>query len=401
VFKNSIYQVLGNVISAVINLLIIVITARILGAEGRGKITYLITCIGLLQIFTAIIGNSVMVYMLTKYQQKEVLLVSFIWTLIIVIISIPIVVFTTNLSIINIIYFAVLGIVLTSFNNLTTLYSFQLKFRWLTILKIIQPVFLIGLIFSFSFFEQLNLNIYWLLFIISYAPHVIILLFETFKRKQIISEINSKTLVFDFLKLGGLNQINNLMQFVSYRFAVLLIMKLLSVKDVGVFGLWLTVTDAIWLIPKGLANVNMAYATKVDYQLQHIFRYTLISILLSASLITGILVIPNSFYMWILGKDFEQLKELIFMSSPLIVLFTINLIIANYFSAKGLIKYNTLSSGLGFLMIISFSYYLIKRNGLQGAVLANCLSYSISIITTLFLFFRKRKQFNLDSAPIN
>nr|MBC7611568.1 hypothetical protein [Pseudopedobacter sp.] len=390
-FKNSIYQVLGNVVSAGINLLIIAITARVLGAEGRGEITYLLTCIGLLQIFTAIVGNSVMVFMLTKYRQKEVLLVSFIWTLSIVAISILFVGFTTNLSIINIIYFAVLGFVLTSFNNLTTLYSYQLKFRRLTILKVIQPVFLIGLIFSFSFFKPLNLNIYWLLFIISYVPHFIILLFETFERKQLVSKSSINTVAFDFLKLGGLNQINNLMQFASYRFAVLLIMKLLSIKDVGVFGLWLTVTDAIWLIPKGLANVNMAYATKVNYQRKHIFRYTIISMFLSASLIITILVIPNSIYVWVLGKDFVELKQLIIFSSPVIVLFTINLIIAYYFSAKGLIKYNTLSSGLGFLVIISFSYYLIKQNGLQGAVLANCLSYSISIITTLFLFFRKGK----------
>src|SRR6476659_460865 len=103
------------------NLLIIIFTARILGAEVRGEITYLITCICLLQVFTAIVGNSVMVFMLTKYQQKEVLISSFFWTLFIAVIALPLVFIITKLTITNILYFVLLGIIQTGFNNLTAL----------------------------------------------------------------------------------------------------------------------------------------------------------------------------------------------------------------------------------------------------------------------------------------
>lgn len=383
------------------NLLIIIFTARILGAEGRGEITYLITCIGLLQVFTAIVGNSVMVFMLTKYQQKEILISSFLWTLFIAVIALPFVFFITKLSITNLLYFVLLGIIQTGFNNLTALYSYQLKFRLLTILKIIQPLILLILIFAMSTFEILNTNIYWQLLIISFLPHFGFLLFETFRKNQKITFHSLMVITKHFLKLGGLNQLNNLMQFASYRFAVLIIMRMLSVKDVGIFGLWLTVTDSIWLIPVGLANVNMAYATKSNYSVKSILKYILASLAVSLSLIITILLIPNDFFVWLLGKDFTALKSLILISSPVICLFTINIIIANFFSAKGLIKYNTISSGLGFISITSITALLTAQFGLKGAVMSNCISYFISIVVTLILFYRNSSQFNSNSIPIN
>lgn len=383
------------------NLLIIIFTARVLGAEGRGEITYLITCIGLLQVFTGIVGNSVMVFMLTKYQQKEVLIASFFWTLLIVIIAVPLVFVITKLTITNILYFVLLGIIQTGFNNITALYSYQLKFRLLMILKIIQPLILIALIFTISSFKKLNINIYWQLLIISYLPHFGFLLFETFKKSQKVSFNSLKIITQHFLKLGGLNQLNYLMQFASYRFAVLVIMRMLSVKEVGVFGLWLTVTDSIWLIPIGLANVNMAYATKSDYGIKNILQYILIAIAISTGLIITVLLIPNDFFVWLLGKDFTELKSLILISSPVIILFTINIIIAYFFSAKGLIKYNTISSGLGFIAIISLTSLITAHFGLKGAVMSNCISYFISIVTTLILFYRNSNQFNSNSIPIN
>lgn len=399
--KNSIFQVFGNVVSAGLNLLIIIFTARTLGASGRGEITYLLICLGLLQIFTSIVGNSVMIFMLTKHQRQDVLLGSFIWTGLVVILSFPLVYFLSDLNLEKILYFLILGVLQTSFNNLITFYSAQFKFKTLVLVRLFQPIVFFALILINYYTNKLTVNLYWTLLIISYLPHFILLLIETFKRFFLVSCMSLRSTILDFLKLGGLGQFTNLMQFSSYRFAVLIIAKTLGMKDVGIFGLWLSVTDAIWLIPGGLATVNMSYAAKDNYKLKNIYKYILTSIAISSMLIVVVLIIPNNLYILLLGKDFTQLKSLIIYSSPIVILFTINIIVAYYFSAKGLIKYNTLSSGLGCLSILIITVFLTNKFELMGAVLANCLSYAITLIVTIFLFFRHKKQFNSNSIPIN
>ncbi len=390
--KNSIFQVIGNVLSVFLNLLIIVFTARTLGAAGRGEITYLIICVGILQIFTSVVGNSVMIFMLTKHNRQNVLLASLIWTVLTVICAVPFLYYFSSFSPFSIVVFLLLGLLQTSFTNLITFYSSVLKFKSITFLKAVQPTLFLCLFFIFYLNQNINVHIYWILLIVSFFPHFLLFLFETSKKVTSVTIDSLKLTVVDFLKLGGLGQFTNLMQFASYRFAVLIIAANLGMESTGVFGLWLSVTDAIWVVPIGLATVNMSYAAKNNYNLANLNRYILISVGLSFLLVLVILVMPNSFYVMMLGKDFVALKALIAFSSPVVVLFTINILIAYYFSAKGLIKYNTISSALGLIAILVSVHYLTSNFGLKGAILANCISYTISIAATVFLFIRFRRQ---------
>ncbi len=399
--KNSIFQVIANIISATLNLLIIIFTARILGALGRGEITYLIIYLGILQIFTSIVGNSVMIFMLTKHSKQNVLFASLSWTVFTILISIPVIYYFTPLKGQSIFYLAFLALFQTSFSNLISFYSSELKFRLITILKAIQPMTLLLLIAIFRNYYTFNISFYWILLLLSFFPHFVLFLKEVAKNFKIITYVETKSTVFDFLKLGGLGQFTNLMQFASYRFAALIIAKTLNMSNVGIFGLWLSVIDAVWLIPIGLATVNMSYAAKKDYKPELVWKYILISITISFVLILLIIALPNQLYVYLLGKDFTELKSLIILSSPVVVLFTINIIIAYYFSAKGLIKYNTIASGSGFIAILLVTSYLTSKFGLRGAILANCISYTISILTILFLFLRYKKRLNLQSVSNN
>jgi O-antigen/teichoic acid export membrane protein len=229
--------------------------------------------------------------------------------------------------------------------------------------------------------------------IVSFVPSFIIICFETLKHlKKNIRFIEIKNVCVSFLKLGGLNQFNNLMQYGSYRFGIWTISNELGIKEVGVFGLWLTVCDAIWLIPIALATVNQAYAAKPNYSLNQLNKYLLIAVCISATILGIAICLPQTFYIYVLGSDFLHLKNLIMLSCPILIAFSITIMYAYYFSAKGLIKYNTLSSGLGFITILLSTSYLTDKLELRGAVLANCISYTVSVLTTVFLFFRHKRQ---------
>ncbi|HEX7367552.1 MAG TPA: hypothetical protein VF273_10675 [Pelobium sp.] len=189
------------------------------------------------------------------------------------------------------------------------------------------------------------------------------------------------------------------MQYGAYRFSIWVISAQLGMKEIGIFGMWLTVCDALWLIPNALANVNLAYASKTNYKLATLTHFLMFALLLVFFMVLTILLIPNGWYVNILGKDFNELKNLIRIASPVIVGFTITIIIAYYFSGKGLIKYNTIGSGAGFLAILLLSNYLTAKHGLKGAVLANSISYATSILVMLFLFLRHKKKLKVNQTP--
>lgn len=400
-FKNSLNQIIGSILSAAINLIIVVFTANVLGASGRGEITYLLTCLGVLQILTSIVGNSVMIYMLTKHDKGNVLIASSVWTIFIILISIPFIYSFDLIAKPLIGYFLILALFQTCLANLIAYYSSELKFKKLSTIRILQPFTLIILILISYKFLKFDLNRYWEFLIISYLPFVFLYGKECDDKIKYVTIKSLKYVLCDFLKLGSLNQLTYLMQFLSYRFSVLVVAKLLDINSVGVFGMWLTIIDALWLIPIGLATVNMTYAAKKNYQLNLIYRFIGIAMVIPLVIIIVFSIIPNSIFILVLSKDFSQVKSLVLISAFSVLLFTSNLIIAYFFSAKGLIKYNTLSSGVGFISIICTTYFLTDKYGLIGAVLSNSLSYFLTVVMTFIIFYYKFYKHNKVIVPVN
>lgn len=380
--RNSILHILSSVGTAILNLIILVLSARVLGSEGRGEITYLLFYCTFIQIFTAIIGHSVMIYMLTKLEENSVLIISFIWTILIVTLASPVVLYFDEFIQDRILLFLCLTIFQSLYTNLLAFLSSKIQIKRLVLIKISQPLILILLIILS---KKLDSGLFLGFLAISYIPSFLILLWRTFYKNFKFNILNLKLSFLYFIKLGALNQLNNLLQFGCYRYAIWIIADKLNLENVGVFGLWVTLIDALWLIPISIATMNQTYAAKnegsvVNMKLCYISAGIVV-------ILTGMaLLIPLNIYESLLGKDFNELKKLLLISSPAIILFTFNIIIAYYFSAKGKIIYNTISSGLGFCVVISLSNVLINNYGLEGAVIANSVSYFVTTVATFFLY---------------
>lgn len=392
--KNSILHIISSFGSALINFVILLITAKILGAEGRGEITYLLFYCGFIQIFTGIIGNSVMIFMLTKLDENSVLVISFIWTFIIVFILSPFLYFFDDFIQSRIVLFLSITVLQSLFNNLIALLSAKILIKKLVVIRITQPLILIILLY---FINDISATLFLTILAISYIPALFYISWITFGINFKYDFQKFKASFLYFIKLGSLNQLNYLMQFGCYRYAIWIIADNSNLSNVGVFGLWVTLVDALWLIPISIATINQTYSAKNNSNYINM-NLCYIAAMISVLLIAITLLIPLNIYELILGKDFNQIKQLLLLSSPAVVLFTFNIMLAYYFSAKGKIIYNTISSGLGFVIIVLLSPFFIKKLGLNGAVITNSISYVVTTITTLYLYFKYRNQLNNSLA---
>ncbi|MFD1631992.1 lipopolysaccharide biosynthesis protein [Pseudopedobacter beijingensis] len=387
-YKNALLNTLSAIISLLLNLLVLSLTSRILGAEGRGFYTYFLSYSALVQLFTGIVGNSVMVYMLNRIDEKSVLTLTFFWSIVVSLFSTVLLPCIDTFFEGKLLLFACVTIFQVLHINYMNYLAYTLCFRKVLIFRLTQPLILVSLVSCFKSVNDPEIVLFFLG--ISYLPS-----FFSYLRINIrsVCTVDLSRLKSDFIyyfKLGGLNQINNIMQFACYRLVIWLLFFYTSMDSVGVFGIWLSLVEALWLIPVNIAYVNHAYIAKGEKS----FNILYVSIISSSIVIFCIiiaLITPDSLYINILGKDFGEIKKLIFVSSSGIVMFSFGKILSSFFSAKGDIKYNTIGSAAGLFVTLIFGFYFVRIYGLKGAVLTNTISYIVTTLTLVYLYNLKSR----------
>ena len=74
-------------IVAGINFLLVIISVRFLGVSGRGEISFFITLLATVQLFSEIVNGPTIVYLSTRLSIKNQLVLSFLWSLLISILA--------------------------------------------------------------------------------------------------------------------------------------------------------------------------------------------------------------------------------------------------------------------------------------------------------------------------
>lgn len=380
--RNSLYNIISSVLNLLLNFWLLSYTSRLLGAEGRGEYTLVLFYSSLLQIISAIIGSSMMVYMLRKIGEEMVLFFSFIWSVITVALGTLVFIYFSIL-IDKIFVFFLISIVQSLYANMLSYYSYGILYKRILTIRVLQPILYVLLLLVFEINNTTGvLYVYSFSFLIPLFPFFI----ETIKKSCQISKKKGLFPAFkEYLKFGTLNQINNLFQFGAYRYVIWLLSSWSSLKSLGVFGVWLSLIDAMWVIPTSIASVNHTYVVnkKQSLSILKVSSATFILLLLTFGVLY---VIPDEIYIQVLGLDFVLLKNMLSVSAVGVSFFCFNKIYASYFSAKGLIRYNTVSSGIGFIVVLALSFPLVKNYGLIGAVIANSISYFLTTCVTLFIY---------------
>src|SRR5579872_4768844 len=72
-----------KVITSVINLLIVIIISRNMGADGKGQASLIITSIAMVMMLCNIMGGATLVYLVPRYNFFQLFALSYLWTLLI------------------------------------------------------------------------------------------------------------------------------------------------------------------------------------------------------------------------------------------------------------------------------------------------------------------------------
>lgn len=380
--------VLGKSAILLSNFLVVVLTARLWGAEGRGSVAMFMADIGLLAIVSNVFTGSSVSYYLNKVKEHRLFLMALLW---VSVLSLGGAILfhlfeQENLSLL----FFVISFVLGIYTFYNSVYIGDQRIGLYNALTVLQPV--LALI--------LMLLIYWIIdnsvraYFIGYALSTSGLTLYSFIKEKSKNQWEkfTKDEFIQSLKFGLQTQLSDFLQFFNTRLSYYFLAYYAGNASVGVFSICVSLSEAMLVVGRSISMVQYSRLLEQNTDKKEARKGTNQVLKLCFFVTLGILVIVNLFpsqlYVWVFGPEFESVKMLLLFLSPGILVGSVADIIGHYFSAMGQLRILVLKSVVGVLVTTILSVIIISKWQINGAVIVNLTA---NVVTSLVLFLSYRR----------
>lgn len=387
--RNLLSTTASRLIIAIINLSIVWLTARYLGAGILGTIALIILAISIIQLVTAVMAGSSLVYQTSRHPISSLLMLAWLW---IFLSGIPVWIILLLMNLIpegystHVLVLSILGSIITVNQNI---FLGKEKIDLFNGLAIVQSlIVLIVLSIMILYFKWLDTNA-WV--IAQYCSMILCALTGILISFSSIEELRmpGKKLIREAFRFGGYLQAASIMQLFNYRLSYYLIEKFFDRATLGVFSLGVQIAESVWIIAKSMAVLlysRLSNNRDNEYSRSLTVNFIKVTIFVTVILIGIILLLPDKFYVFIFRSEFAEITTVIASLSIGILSVAVSLMFSHYFSGTGKPVHNTVSSGLGLFFTVLCGFTLIPIWGITGAGITASVSYLSSMLYQLVVF---------------
>ncbi|HLN53055.1 MAG TPA: polysaccharide biosynthesis C-terminal domain-containing protein [Lentimicrobium sp.] len=387
--RNLFSTTASRLIIALINLCSVWLIARFMGATVLGTVSLIILGMSIIQMFTAILAGSSLVYQASRKSVAELLVAGWIW---IPLSGLPVWACLLILKlipdgyVIDVFLLSLLGSLVTINQNL---FLGKEKISYFNGIAILQSFLMVACLLVFMFaFKWYEVSAYvtaqYISMIICFITGMINIMPPLkefrFPRWQTITE------AFSF---GGYLQTASIMQLLNYRLSYYLIEKFFDRATLGVYSLGVQIAESVWIIAKSMAVLlysRLSNSRDPQYSAMLTNNFIKVVTILTVVLMLIIISLPENLFTFIFRSEFGKITSVIGGLSPGIIAIAISLMLSHYFSGTGKPYYNAISSGIGLIFTVVLGFLLIPLYGLTGAALTASASYLSSMIFQLIVF---------------
>jgi O-antigen/teichoic acid export membrane protein len=387
--RNLLSTTATRLFSAVLNLGIVWVIARFMGAAVLGTVSLIILGISIIQLFTAVLAGSSLVYQVSRRPVAELMVAAWIW---IPVIGVPVWALLAAFNMIpagfrpDVLLLATIGSLVTINQNL---FLGKEKISTYNAMVILQSVLLFAvlliLIFGFNLYQT---DAYIVAQYVSIGICVIIGTILNFPPRAEF-HFPKKELVIEAFRFGGFLQAASIMQLFNYRLSYYLIEKFFDRATLGVFSLGVQIAESVWIIAKSMATLlysRLSNSNDDEYSGRLTASFIKIITLLSIVIMLLIVLLPESVFVFIFHSEFGKITTVVAGLAPGIIAVAVSLMLSHYFSGTGHPHHNTISSGIGLIFTFILGYTLIPVYGLVGAAITASASYLSSMLYQLIVF---------------
>lgn len=394
--KNILSTLFTKGFIAMLNLAILLISSKQLGSESSGYISLLIVNIAIIQIINEVYTGYTLVYFIPKFSLKKLYSFGVLWTLgCNTLCAIAMYVIYTLFNIgdkhdwTNLVGLSFI-IIFHSFHMVILLAKEKIKLY--NFLNLLQPLLLLLSLVVFVFvFRHKTTSVYIMSLYISFFISIIFssyFVFQLFKNNISTNYLIDKVSVFTN---GFYNQLAILAHLLSNRYNFYL---LGNAVLVGVYSRASSLIESVWIISGSVSPIILTYIANSEVSLKNAkLTLTLAKICLALSMccVLVLYLLPNEFFVYLLGNDFIHVKTVMLYLSPGILCISFSTIISHYFAGLGKQKKIVTANLMGFFTTICTSWYLVPKYQLLGACYATSLSYFVAALTLTILFIRHNR----------
>ncbi len=332
-----------------------------------------------------------LVYFVPKFNLKKLFIYGFGWTILATSVS-NIILYLLGEEIVGFewhLFFLSALIILNTFNLVIILAKENI--RLFNFLSVLQPLLLLcGLAYFTLVRHDFTFRAYIIPLFISFSAAFVISFISVFKYLRTNDSKSDFSLVKIF-ENGFFCQLAVLMHQLSNRFSFYV---LGSITMVGLYSTATTLIESVLIIANGITPIvlsKISNAGDTDFSKNITLTLAKVSVALSCVAAIVIWLLPNELFIYLLGNDFHQTKNLMLWIVPGILLVSFSTIISHYFSGLGNLKIIALCNGCGFLFTIILAPVLIGKFNLKGAAITANISYFVSFLLLTISFFVKTK----------
>lgn len=390
-FKSLVYSLITKGTVAFINFSILIISSRYLGVSSRGEISIFLLNIAIIQIICEVYTGYSIVHFIPKFDLKKIAGYGLCYVLIFCSLSNLIVSFL-NKQVPGyewIGYLISLLVILNTFNCVLILGKENIRIY--NFLSFIQPFLLFtGILFYIFILRKFTLESYIFPLLFSFGIAFIISLVTVMRflrRKSAVTEFSLKSVLTN----GFVFQASTLMYIFVNRFSYYL---LPDIANVGLYASASSLIESLLIVVNAISPVLLSRVANQGNTLKSMnitLALSKASFLFSALCILIICLLPEDFFIFILGSGFKGIKNLMLLYAPGILMVSLFGSISYYFSAIGKQKSVLFCYSLGFFTTLILAPYLVNKFNSNGAAYNSNISYLIMAIAICSLFMTTNK----------
>ncbi len=384
---------------AILNLALIFINAKVLGAEGLGLAGLILAAVGIATMFCGILAGNTIVYFMNRYSMQAVFWPSYCWTPAGAGIACGCMAIAGLLPEGYALDIYILSILtsLVAANSRFLLGKNQIFGFNLTFVLQGGSLFFV-LLFLYYGLEIQDVNAYlWGMYLTNGAAFFVsLLLLLPFLRKKEADPRKGRSqyaLLQEMFAYGLWGSADNIAEILTTRLNYLLVKRFAGLGSVGLLDAGTKISESVWHINRSIGFIEYSRVAQTNnpYEQKLItlrfFKLTFCAVTLA----TGcILLIPEWVYTdYLFSAEFAGMRKVITGLAAGIIALACNSILSQYFIGSGKIRYSAGSSFVGLTSLLISGYLLIPLYGVVGSAISSSISFSAMLIFSMIIFCRK------------
>ncbi|WP_133271547.1 lipopolysaccharide biosynthesis protein [Hymenobacter radiodurans] len=370
---------------------IVWLTARYLGAAGRGAISLFVTDCALLLLFVGLVGGVSLMYLAPRRNVWNLLIPAYMWaSMVCTIGAVGIWVWrTVSFSYVGHLWGVCLLQAFFLINAGLLLGRRQERtYNSLLLLATGLQGGLLLLAFTLGHWHAVEAY-YYAAYIAQGIPFLLslVLLYHLADRWQMSRRLRASAR--ELARHSRAAHLSNILSFINFRLSYYFVAYYADTHSVGVLSVGVALTEAVWVIARSASQsqyVDLIYAADKRSQVAPTLRGVRLTLLSTTAIVLGLCLLPASALAAVFGADFGEARPVILLLAPGVVAMAVSIILNSYFAGLGRYQVNTAAAIGGLFVTVPACWLLIPQWGIEGAATAATLSYLFSTAYLLRAF---------------